>query len=203
MGGVAGHAGLFTTAEDLAKFAEMMLNLGEYNGVRIFSPLTGAGSQSRTHRPINPFCAGSAGTSIHPSRQPRRTLSAWLLRPHRFYWHVDLDRSFNQDLRHPDEQQRASHARIRPRCSACRVATIAAAAIGIDAPGSILATPLETAQSAPARVTGRTVETLNGVDVLALDGFSKLKGKRIGSSPTRRDCCGTAAGISTRCSRRA
>ncbi|HUO97497.1 MAG TPA: serine hydrolase domain-containing protein, partial [Rhizomicrobium sp.] len=40
MGGVAGHAGLFTTADDLARFAEMMLNLGEYRGARIFSPLT-------------------------------------------------------------------------------------------------------------------------------------------------------------------
>jgi uncharacterized protein YbbC (DUF1343 family) len=61
-----------------------------------------------------------------------------------------------------------------------RVATIAAAAVGIDAQGSILSTVNETSQSAPARVTGRTVETLNGVDVLALDGFAKLKGKRVG-----------------------
>ncbi len=29
MGGVAGHAGVFTTADDLAKFAQMMLDLGE------------------------------------------------------------------------------------------------------------------------------------------------------------------------------
>ena len=40
MGGVAGHAGLFTTAADLGRFAEMMLNLGEANGKRLFSPLT-------------------------------------------------------------------------------------------------------------------------------------------------------------------
>jgi CubicO group peptidase (beta-lactamase class C family) len=36
MGGVAGHAGLFTTARDLARFARMMLNHGELDGVRIF-----------------------------------------------------------------------------------------------------------------------------------------------------------------------
>jgi CubicO group peptidase (beta-lactamase class C family) len=35
MGGVAGHAGLFSTARDLAVFARMMLNGGEFNGVRI------------------------------------------------------------------------------------------------------------------------------------------------------------------------
>jgi len=37
LGGVAGHAGLFSTASDLAVFAQMMLNGGEYNGVRILS----------------------------------------------------------------------------------------------------------------------------------------------------------------------
>lgn len=40
MGGVAGDAGLFSTAPDLARFARMMLNLGELDGVRIFQPET-------------------------------------------------------------------------------------------------------------------------------------------------------------------
>ncbi len=40
MGGVAGHAGLFTTAPDMARFARMMLNLGELDGVRLFKPET-------------------------------------------------------------------------------------------------------------------------------------------------------------------
>ena len=40
MGGVAGHAGLFTTAGDLARYARMLLNLGELDGVRIFKPET-------------------------------------------------------------------------------------------------------------------------------------------------------------------
>jgi CubicO group peptidase (beta-lactamase class C family) len=40
MGGVAGHAGLFSTATDLAIFAQMMLNGGEINGVRIVSDST-------------------------------------------------------------------------------------------------------------------------------------------------------------------
>ncbi|MGQ0766432.1 MAG: serine hydrolase domain-containing protein [Gemmatimonadota bacterium] len=37
LGGIAGHAGLFSTASDLAVFAQMMLNNGEYDGVRIAS----------------------------------------------------------------------------------------------------------------------------------------------------------------------
>jgi CubicO group peptidase (beta-lactamase class C family) len=40
LGGVAGHAGLFSTATDLAVFAQMMLNGGEINGVRIVADST-------------------------------------------------------------------------------------------------------------------------------------------------------------------
>ncbi len=40
MGGVAGHAGLFTTAADLARYARMLLNGGELDGVRVFKPET-------------------------------------------------------------------------------------------------------------------------------------------------------------------
>src|SRR3954470_1109088 len=40
MSGVAGHAGLFSTADDLAIFCQMLLNGGTYNGARILSPLT-------------------------------------------------------------------------------------------------------------------------------------------------------------------
>ena len=40
MGGVAGHAGLFTTAADLARYARMLLNQGELDGARIFKPET-------------------------------------------------------------------------------------------------------------------------------------------------------------------
>ena len=37
LGGVAGHAGLFASAADLSIYAQMMLNKGEYQGVRIVS----------------------------------------------------------------------------------------------------------------------------------------------------------------------
>ena len=48
LGGVAGHAGLFATASDLAVFAQMMLNGGTYNGVRIVSDTTIARFTQRT-----------------------------------------------------------------------------------------------------------------------------------------------------------
>lgn len=38
LGGVAGHAGLFSTSHDLAKYAQMLLNGGRYGGYSFFSP---------------------------------------------------------------------------------------------------------------------------------------------------------------------
>jgi uncharacterized protein YbbC (DUF1343 family)/CubicO group peptidase (beta-lactamase class C family) len=38
MGGIAGHAGLFSTADDLAKFAQMMLDGGHFGSARILAP---------------------------------------------------------------------------------------------------------------------------------------------------------------------
>jgi uncharacterized protein YbbC (DUF1343 family)/CubicO group peptidase (beta-lactamase class C family) len=40
MNGVAGHAGLFSTADELAIYCQMILNEGSYRGVRILAPLT-------------------------------------------------------------------------------------------------------------------------------------------------------------------
>ena len=51
LGGVAGHAGLFSTAADLSVFAQMMLNGGEYNGVRVVADST-----------VRLFTARAAGT---------------------------------------------------------------------------------------------------------------------------------------------
>jgi len=40
LGGIAGHAGLFSTAADLSIFAQMMLNGGSYDGVQVISDST-------------------------------------------------------------------------------------------------------------------------------------------------------------------
>jgi serine-type D-Ala-D-Ala carboxypeptidase len=48
LGGAAGHAGLFSTASDLALFAQMMLNGGQLNGVRVVADSTVALFTART-----------------------------------------------------------------------------------------------------------------------------------------------------------
>lgn len=48
LGGVAGHAGLFSTAQELAVYAQMLLGRGEFNGVRVLQPETVA-EMTRPH----------------------------------------------------------------------------------------------------------------------------------------------------------
>ncbi|HEV2352402.1 MAG TPA: exo-beta-N-acetylmuramidase NamZ domain-containing protein [Terriglobia bacterium] len=51
MGGVAGHAGLFSTADDLSIYAQMILNGGTLNGVRILS----AAAVKKMTSPATPY----------------------------------------------------------------------------------------------------------------------------------------------------
>jgi hypothetical protein len=64
LGQVAGHAGLFSTAADLSVFAQMMLNRGTFNGVRLVSDTTVARFTARTagSRALGwDTCAGHGG----------------------------------------------------------------------------------------------------------------------------------------------
>ena len=73
MGGVSGHAGLFSTARDVAAFAQLLLDGGTYANVRIVSPQTIARWTSRqgpgTSRALGwdtPAPASSAGRYFSP-----------------------------------------------------------------------------------------------------------------------------------------
>jgi CubicO group peptidase (beta-lactamase class C family) len=68
LGGVAGHAGLFSTASDLSVFAQMMLNGGTYNGVRIVSDTTVARFTERSSgaRALGwDTCSGGGSCGFH------------------------------------------------------------------------------------------------------------------------------------------
>ena len=71
MGGVAGHAGLFTTAADLSRFAHMMLNGGQLNGRRIFKKET-VQSMTSVHTPKGMKAERGLGWDINsPYSSPR------------------------------------------------------------------------------------------------------------------------------------
>jgi uncharacterized protein YbbC (DUF1343 family)/CubicO group peptidase (beta-lactamase class C family) len=182
MGGVAGHAGLFTTATDLSKFAEMMIGMGERGGVRIFSPLTVRKFTSPETPPDQPVLRG-LGWDIDSSFSSNRGE----LYPIGSYGHtgftgtsVWIDPSTKSyvvlltNSVHPARGKSLTAFRSR-------IATIFAAAIGVDAPGVALVGYNETIAGAGARraiIPNHTV--LTGLDVMEQDNFAQLKRKRVG-----------------------
>ena len=72
LGGVAGHAGLFSTAADLSVFAQMLLDGGTYNGVRVVADTTVALFTRRAagHRALGwDTCDGGAGCGQYLSER--------------------------------------------------------------------------------------------------------------------------------------
>jgi uncharacterized protein YbbC (DUF1343 family)/CubicO group peptidase (beta-lactamase class C family) len=184
MGGVAGHAGLFSTAADLSIFCRMLLDGGRYNGARILSPLTVAKMTSPTTGSGDPNVRG-LGWDIDSSYSSNRGE----LLPVGSYGHTGftgtslwidpLTREFVVFLSnrvHPDGKGDVTPLRAK-------VATIAAAAI-IDAPAEAGRARLMTGRDfgpqggAPGRPPFEPVQT--GLDVLRANGFAPLRGKHVG-----------------------
>jgi uncharacterized protein YbbC (DUF1343 family)/CubicO group peptidase (beta-lactamase class C family) len=165
LGGVAGHAGLFSTADDLARFARMILGGGELDGRRILArrtiealtamrPLPGAESaESEGGRlralGFGPMFGGAGHTGFTGT-------ALWL----------DMRRGdavvLLSSRLHPDGKGDAT----RLRRDVARVMT-----------------ELATARRTPVQV---------GIDILERDGFKILEGRRIGliTNPTGRDARG-------------
>jgi uncharacterized protein YbbC (DUF1343 family)/CubicO group peptidase (beta-lactamase class C family) len=175
MGGIAGHAGLFTTAADLGRFAQAMLRGGERGGRRILSPLAVAQMTTRQSPPGLP--SRGLGWDIEsPYASPRGDLlpigsyghtgytgcSLWI-DPHTGLWVVLMTNRV-----HPTT--RTSVVSLRSR-----IASAAAAALdGLDVDAAREA--VEGAGGVIPAAPG--VET--GLDVLVAENFKRLAGKRIG-----------------------
>jgi uncharacterized protein YbbC (DUF1343 family)/CubicO group peptidase (beta-lactamase class C family) len=182
MGGVAGDAGLFSTADDLARFAQMMINGGTLEGVRLFSPLTIKKFTEPQTPPDQPILRGLGWDIDSPYSSNRGELfpigsfghtgftgtSIWI-DPSTKSYVILLANSVHPDLR----------PALTPLRS--KVATIAAAALGIDAQGVTLTGYNETLAGAGARREAtRTGSTRTGLDVLEDQKFKPLVGKRVG-----------------------
>ena len=196
LGGVAGHAGLFGTADDLARYCEMILKGGGLPEARVLSPLgvarmtearasggngadglaralgwdvfTGFSANRGDLFPVGSFGhTGFTGTSL------------WV-DPASETFVVFLSNRVHPKL---DPKQPADVTSLRGR-----VASIVAAAIeeeelegrkggervkrGVVAAASAL--PQSPPPSAPSSAS------MNGIDVLARDGFGPLRGKHVG-----------------------
>jgi uncharacterized protein YbbC (DUF1343 family)/CubicO group peptidase (beta-lactamase class C family) len=197
LGGVAGHAGLFSTADDLAIYCQMIMNLGQYRGVRILSPL-GVASMTEARIPA----AGSAdnvlrgiGWDISSGYSANRGeifpigsfghtgftgTSIWI-DPSSETFVIFLSNRVHPRL-DPDKPANINSLRGK-------VATIVGA--------SIIAPPFPASGRAGERRSGRVGTqkssqllplshspapslAMNGIDALDRDGFKILRGKRIG-----------------------
>jgi uncharacterized protein YbbC (DUF1343 family)/CubicO group peptidase (beta-lactamase class C family) len=192
MGGVAGHAGLFSTAADLSRFCRMLLNGGSLGPVRILAPATVARMASPS-TPAGMRDVRGLGWDIDSEYSSNRGelfpvgsfghtgftgTSLWLEPRTRSYV------IFLSNRVHPDGKGDVTPLRAR-------VATVAAAAL-------LSSADVDLPPQAPARghgfqPPGRTdvggaitagggaaVPTLSGVDVLESEGFERLRGKRVG-----------------------
>ncbi len=180
MGGVSGHAGLFTTAADLAIFAQAMLGLGAYRGTRILQPLT-VRKMTEPQSPGDQLILRGIGWDID---SPYSTNRGELL-PLGSYGHTGFTGTslwidpvsqtyviLLTNRVHP--RNRGSITSLR-----CRVATATAAALGIDLPGVSLTGYNETLAGRRRRAA-RNGKVQTGLDVLVEENFARLAGKRVG-----------------------
>ena len=195
MNGVAGHAGLFSTADDLAIYCQMMMNGGEYAGVRILSPMSVA-MMTRPRAVMENGSARGLGWDIATSFSTNRGD----LFPSGSFGHTGFTGTslwidpasetfvvFLSNRVHPDGKGDVASLRGR-------IASIVAS--------SVVDTTIEKARAestqfsseiltSVARLSSRTntttsldapadAEVLTGIDVLERDNFKPLAGMRVG-----------------------
>ena len=173
MAGVSGHAGVFSTAEDVATFARMILNGGELDGTRILSPL----SVLRMRTPQSPDgkAARGIGWDIDtPYSSPRGDLFGTASFGHTGYtgpslWIDPVSHSFVVLMTN----------RVHPtvKTSVVRLRSLVATVVAANLNPSTTAMPARAAQSSD-RAVFSPVRT--GLDVLVSESFSRLRGKKIG-----------------------
>ncbi|HEV3119079.1 MAG TPA: exo-beta-N-acetylmuramidase NamZ domain-containing protein, partial [Gemmataceae bacterium] len=168
LGGVAGHAGLFSTADDLAIYAQMILRGGEYRGKRILSPQS---VKTMTTPHAVPGGLRAYGWDVQTAFSSNRGdvfprgksfghtgftgTSIWIDPT------TDTAVIFLSNRVHPNGK--GDVKRLRGQ-----VATLAATAVLDNRP----------LNHSPA--TTRHSPTLTGIDVLVKEHFRRLKGRRIG-----------------------
>lgn len=164
--GVAGHAGLFSTADDLAVFAQMILNGGSYGGKRILKPdtvrlMTTVRQLPKGRRTLG-WDASSRFSSDRGDSFSARSFGHTGFTG-TFIW-IDPDDQTALILLsnrvHPDGKGQAEIGRLRSQVTSLVAVSIKPSGTG-EKPGG-------------------SASVLNGIDVLKRDGFRKLRGRRIG-----------------------
>ena len=189
MNGVAGHAGLFSTANDLAIYCQMILNGGTYGGVRILSPLTVA---EMTRPRVVSASGGTRGlgwdmnTSFSTNRGDLFPLgsfghtgftgtSIWIDPASEMFL------IFLSNRVHPDGK--GDVGPLRGRVATLVAASVTDTALVVSAREQSAKFYLDsfgTLKQFSVSESGNSVKVLTGIDVLERDNFKPLAGMRIG-----------------------
>ncbi|HEX5069992.1 MAG TPA: exo-beta-N-acetylmuramidase NamZ domain-containing protein [Vicinamibacterales bacterium] len=184
MGGVAGHAGVFSTADDLTRFARMMIGGGALGSARVLAPLTVARMTSPA-TPVGESNLRGLGWDIDSSYSANR--GEFL--PLGSYGHTGFTGTsiwidpatqlfviFLSNRLHPDGKGDVTPLRAR-------IATIAASSL-VDVPAATAAAARFNRQAfdsqIPAVAPAASLPVMTGIDVLRADGFKALAGLRVG-----------------------
>jgi uncharacterized protein YbbC (DUF1343 family)/CubicO group peptidase (beta-lactamase class C family) len=190
LGGVAGHAGLFSTADDLASYCQMILNRGEFHGARVLSPMGVA--RMTEARPTGGNAADGAARGIGWDIFTGYSANRGDLFPVGSFGHTGftgtslwIDPSsetfvvFLSNRVHPrlDPKHPADVSSLRGRVASVVAASIIAPPFARN--GADRATLGPAVAPSPNRPVAPS-HSLNGIDVLKRDGFALLKDKRVG-----------------------
>ena len=191
MNGVAGHAGLFSTARDLAIYCQMILNGGQYNGLRVLSVLSVA-EMTRPRLVSNTGGTRGLGWDINTSYSSNRGE----LFPLGSFGHTGftgtsiwIDPSsqmfvvFLSNRVHPDGK--GDVGPLRGRVASIVAGSITDASVAQHAreqSANYYAEVVKALQQFASRNEGSatSVKVLTGIDVLERDKFRQLAGLRLG-----------------------
>ena len=189
MNGVAGHAGLFSTANDLAIYCQMILNGGSFGGVRVLAPLTVA-EMTRPRLISNGGGTRGLGWDINSTFSTNRGD----LFPLGSFGHTGFTGTsmwidpasemfvvFLSNRVHPDGKGDVGPLRGR-------VASIVAGAVtdtiaverARKQSANYYAEVVKSLEQFAFRNEGVSAKVLNGIDVLERDNFKPLAGMRLG-----------------------
>jgi uncharacterized protein YbbC (DUF1343 family)/CubicO group peptidase (beta-lactamase class C family) len=197
MGGVAGHAGLFSTVDNLAIYCQMILDGGVFNGVRILSPMTVA-AMTRPRAVTEEGLARGLGWDISTRFPPNKGD----LFPLGSFGHTGFTGTsiwidpasdsfviFLSNCVHPDGKGDVGVLRGRIAsivATSITDMTVAKAREEAANAASVLLVSLARLNSSTRTVstTANTntldAQVLTGIDVIERDGFKQLAGMRIG-----------------------
>lgn len=183
MGGVAGHAGLFGTASDLARFCRMLLRGGELQGARVLSPLTVARMTAPASPPDHRDQRG-LGWDIDSSFSSNRGD----LLPIGSFGHTGFTGTsiwidpvtqifivFLSNRIHPDGAGDVTPLRAKV-ANAVAGALVDGSPLGTLRQQRLTGADFGASGAAPSRPAHRV---LTGIDVLRAEGFAPLRGKRV------------------------